>query len=146
MRTYTYIHHHPNTSFLIHVISSSSHLHEPAPTCPKYFVEIEEKKKGMKSGQYSTASMNATCTINASQSVSEVFVSKTLRTYTKHAHTHVHIHTKILVLQYFLIAYLQTTRPERTFALQNETAERKGGSYMYPFTIHLLDVLSLCSV
>ena len=34
--------------------------------------------------------MDATCTINASRSLQEVFVSKTLRTYTKHAHEHTH--------------------------------------------------------
>ena len=63
-----------------------------------------------------------------------------------HTHnTHMYIHTKILVLQYFLMSNLQTTRAERPFALQNETAERKGGSYMFSSTVHLLDVLSLCS-
>jgi hypothetical protein len=55
-------------------------------------------------------------------------------------HTHMHVHTKILVLQYFFIAYLQTARTERPFSLQNETAERKGGSYMFP----LLYICSMC--
>ena len=55
-------------------------------------------------------------------------------------HTHMYVHTKILVLQYFLIAYLQKARTERSFALQNDAAERKGGSYMIP----LLYICSMC--
>lgn len=51
-----------------------------------------------------------------------------------------YVHTKILVLQYFLVAYLQTARTERPFALQKEIAERKGGSYMIP----LLYICSMC--
>lgn len=54
----------------------------------------KERKKEKEIGQYSTASLNATCTVNASQSVQEVFASKTLRTYTKHAHPqHTYVYT-----------------------------------------------------
>ena len=141
--TYTYIYHNSNASFLIHVIPSPCHLFEQLPTCRKYFVEIEIRK-GRKEDRSVQHRINERYKHNQCKSISSRSICFQDSPYLHKTHTptrtRTYVHTKILVLQYFFIAYLQKARTERSFALQNDAAERKGGSYMIP----LLYICSMC--
>jgi hypothetical protein len=134
----------PIASFLIrHPFSLSS---TRTSICPKYFVEIEEKK-GRNEDRLFQHRINERYMHNQCKSISSrsICFQDSPNLHETRTHTHMYVYTKILVLQYFLIAYLQMARTERSICSPERNNREEGRKLYDSFTIRLLDVLSLCS-